>query len=73
MTKSEKQMAAITKYEWVSRAKTRLIEQTGDDWNPEALEGYLDALWESTLEDQIFYDYANDPEGAVDEDLTYWD
>jgi hypothetical protein len=57
--------AALTKDEWIDRAVAKLAPyEIGRD--------YAESLYETYVED---YDdhWANDPEGAVAEDITYWD
>jgi hypothetical protein len=62
--------ATITKDEWVKRAETEL-ERCAPGWTKSALYGYADSLYETYVDDYGGFD--DDPEGAVAEDMTYWD
>lgn len=61
---------SITKDVWVDRAKKALIDKTGDDWHPEALQSYAESCYDWAIESD---EYLNEPEDAVAEDLTNWD
>jgi hypothetical protein len=57
--------ATPTKDEWIDRAAAKLAPyEIGRD--------YAETLYESFVEG-FGEDWINDPEGAVDEDMTYWD
>lgn len=57
----------IPKDEWSSRA-TAQFQKRLPDWN----EGQIKELVEVLL-DEWYEDFSDDPEGAVDEELSNWD
>lgn len=61
----------MTKDEWIDRA-TKELERVGGEWAPGVAKEYAESLHENYVDgDGAGYD--NDPEGAVAEDMTYWD
>lgn len=60
----------MNKDEWIKRAEAELTKAT-PGWTPSALHDYADGLFDTyAMNDGGFED---DPEGAVQEDLTYWE
>lgn len=62
---------AIDKQEWITRAE-KALESNSPGWSPSARYDYADSLYETYCTDDDG-GFENDPEGAVDEDMTYWD
>jgi len=61
----------MTKDEWIRRAEAEL-ERCSPGWTKSAVYDYADSLYE-TYVDEGGAGFDTDPEGAVAEDMTYWD
>lgn len=55
----------MTKEEWIRRAADKLAQYESDN-----AAAYAESLYETYVEDDAGYE--NDPEGAVEEDMSYW-
>lgn len=64
--------ATITKDEWIKRAETEL-ERCAPGWTKSAVYDYADSLYDTYVAEDHCFGFENDPEGAVAEDMTYWD
>lgn len=62
----------MSKDEWIKRAEDEL-ERQSPGWDKQALWDYADSLHDTYVTDALGVGYDNDPEGAVVEDMTYWD
>lgn len=65
-----KTVTPLTKEEWIKRA-SETLERVSPGWEPEALAGYADSLYDTYVTDCP--DCENSPEEAVAEDLSCWD
>lgn len=56
----------ISKFAWIQRARMQFAKRTQDfeyDWQENAEVCY----------DEMYADFKDDPEGAADEEMSYWD
>jgi len=63
---------AIDKQEWITRAE-KALESNSPGWTPSARYDYADSLYDTYVTENAGDWYDDDPEGAVAEDMTYWD
>ena len=62
----------MTKDEWIKRAEAELEKQS-PGWTKSALYDYVDSLYDTYAAEDTGFGFDTDPEGAVAEDMTYWD
>lgn len=60
-------MVELTKEEWITAAVAKLKRHL-----PDGTKEYAASLYQTYVEDDGD-EWANDPEGAVAEDMSYWD
>jgi len=56
----------VTKEEWITRAAAKL-----EPYEFKNARSYAESLYD-TYVDWADFDWADDPEGAVEEDMSYW-
>jgi hypothetical protein len=58
-------MADLDKETWITRAAAKLLP-----YMPDHTRAYAEELYDTYVDE--YGDWADDPEGAVEEDMSYW-
>jgi hypothetical protein len=67
---------AISEQEWERRFKARFLAvllKPPTTWTPEEAQAAADSEWEACEPGELMDGYENDPEGAADESMSYWE
>ena len=63
---------ALSSDEYERRFKARIVERLTGGWTPASAAEAAQAEWDSVSFEDHAVSFENDPEGAADEELSYW-